>query len=198
MQYEKGSKVRNADYPIDPIFLDRWSPRAMSGELMTEEELIILFEAARWAPSSSNEQPWRFIYAFRETPFWNDFLNFLDDGNKEWCKNASVLVVLIAKKHFSKGGENRNCMSDSGAAWENLALEGVSKGYVVHGMAGFDIKKVREKIGVGSDYEIVHMIAIGKPGDKESLSEKNQKREKPSLRNPVSEFAFEGGLREEL
>ncbi len=194
MQYEKGSKVRKAEYPIDKMFLDRWSPRAMSAEEIDDEELMALFEAAKWAPSNNNEQPWRFVYAKRDTKYWDKFFGFLIDFNKMWCKNASALVVLLAKKNFSDGKPNRNAMSDSGAAWENLALQGLLMGLVVHGMAGYDLEKARKELDLSDEYEIVHMIAIGKPADKSVLHERMQKSEMPNSRKPLKDIVFEGKL----
>jgi len=97
---------RTTNYPVDDAFLNRFSPRAMSGENITDEELMTLFDAARWAPSLSNEQPWRFIYALKNTPSFEKFFSFLMEGNKIWCKNASVLIVTISKKDLTKGGLN--------------------------------------------------------------------------------------------
>ena len=98
MKYKKGSETRKADYPIDKIFLDRWSPRAMGGKSITDKELMMLFEAARWAPSSSNIQPWRFIYAKKDTEHWDTLFNLLNEFNQLWAKNAAVLVCLITEK----------------------------------------------------------------------------------------------------
>jgi len=194
-----GSEIRKADYPIDKLFLDRWSSRAFSAESMTEEELLPLFEAARWAPSSNNEQPWRFIYSHRETPNWNKFFECLNDFNKIWCKNASVLVCLIAKRTFTKDNKpNRNHMSDAGAAWENLALQANLSGYIAHGMAGYNIEKTRKNLNIPEDYEIVHMIAIGKPGELEMIPERMQKSENPNNRNPVKGFVFKGEFKDSL
>ena len=193
MEYQRGSSIRKADYPIDKLFLDRWSPRAMSGESISDEELFILFEAARWAPSNNNEQPWRFVYAKRETKNWNKFFNLLIEFNQIWCKNAAVLVCLIAKKTFAEGNKsNRNALSDSGAAWENLALQGMLKGLVVHGMAGYDVEKAKKELDIPEDYEVVHMIAIGKPAEISILHERMQKSEKPNNRKQVKDFVFEG------
>lgn len=207
MEYQKGSAVREPDYPIEDIFLDRWSPRAMSGEPITEVELMSLFEAARWAPSSSNEQPWRFIYAKTNTPHWDKMFNLLVEFNQMWCKNASVLVCLIAKKSFKcKKDEkeedcvekqNRNHMSDSGAAWENLALQASLKGLVCHGMAGYDVELARKNLKIPDDYEVIHIFAIGKPGSLEMIHERMRKNEKPNTdRKPISEFVFEGEFKE--
>jgi nitroreductase len=96
----KGSEVRHADFPIEPMLLDRWSPRAMSSESISPDELMRLFEAARWAPSSFNAQQWRALYAHRDTQHWELFLNLLGEGNKTWAKNAAVLVVFISRTKF--------------------------------------------------------------------------------------------------
>src|SRR6266581_4786864 len=96
----KGSEVRKADHEIEPILLDRWSPRAMSGEEISHEELMRLFEAARWAPSSFNAQQWRALYGRRGTEHWQTFFELLVDANKAWAKNAAVLVVFISRKNF--------------------------------------------------------------------------------------------------
>lgn len=188
----KGTSARTPDFPVDPVFVDRWSPRAMSLEPMTKEELMTLFEAARWAPSSNNEQPWRFVYALRGTEHWNTFFDFLGDFNKIWCPHAAILLVLLAKKTFPDGTPNRNALSDAGAAWENFALQGSLKGLVVHGMAGYDIEKVRAHFNLRDEYEVVHMIAVGKPADKTVLPERMQKSEHPNARKSVHEFAYEG------
>jgi nitroreductase len=130
----KGSEVRKADYPIDNLFLDRWSPRAMSGEAISQEELMPLFEAARWAPSSYNNQPWRFLYAHRDTEQWKLFFDLLVEFNQGWARNAGVLVLFISKNTLDMNGEPAPTHSfDTGAAWENLALQGWLKGLVVHG-----------------------------------------------------------------
>src|SRR3979490_2365787 len=140
----KGSEVRRSDYPIDPLFLDRWSPRAMSGEEITETELLTLFEAARWAPSSYNGQPWRILYARRDTGHWTLFFNLLVEINQTWAKNAAALAVLISKETFDHNGEPAITHSfDTGAAWANLALQGTLNGLVIHGMQGFDYGKAK-------------------------------------------------------
>jgi len=135
----KGSQIRKADCAIEPLLLDRWSPRAMSGEEISQEELTRLFEAARWAPSSFNAQQWRALYARRGTEDWQTFFDLLVDANKVWAKNAAVLVVFISRKIFDHNDEPSVTHSyDAGAAWENFALQGFHQGLVVHGMEGFD------------------------------------------------------------
>src|SRR2546428_3615641 len=133
---------RKPDHPIDLLFIRRWSPRAMSGEPLSEKEFLTLFEAARWAPSTYNEQEWRFLYARRDTPHWFTFFDLLVEGNQAWCKNAAVLVVVLAHKVFAKNGKpNPVHLFDCGSAWENVALQATAMGLVAHGMQGFDFEK---------------------------------------------------------
>lgn len=192
----KGSEVRDADYPIDSLFLDRWSPRAMSGEGIAEEDVLTLFEAARWAPSSGNAQPWRILYARRESKYWPLFFDLLNDTNKVWCERAAVLVLFVSKTVNDAGRPIRTHSYDTGAAWENMALQGALKGYVVHGMAGFDHDRARTDLNIPEDHAIEAMAAIGIPGDLSLLSEFNQQRENPSGRRPLSETIWEGGFPE--
>ena len=187
------NNTRKAGYPIDPIFLNRWSPRAMSAESLTDDELMPLFEAARWAPSSFNAQQRRFLYAKRATQNWDVFFDLLSEGNKVWAKNAAVLVVVISRKNFEHNEKpSRTNMYDTGAAWENLALQGSLKGLVVHGMQGFDYEKARTALNIPDHYEVCAMIAIGKKGRKEELPENLQKREEPNSRRPLEEIVREG------
>ena len=189
----KGTERRNADYPIDSLFLDRWSPRAMSGESMTEKELFTLFEAARWAPSSFNNQPWRMLYARRDTPHWPAFFDLLVEFNQSWAKNAAALVLFISKKTFDHNGEPAATHSfDAGAAWENFALQGALLGLVVHGMQGFDYDKARKVLNIPDDFHVEAMAVVGKPGRKEDLQEKLQERETPSDRRKLTEIVIEG------
>ncbi len=190
---------RESTYPISPIILNRWSARAMSGEEMSDEELMPLFEAARWAPSSSNSQPWRFIYAKRNSKDWKKFLNLLVPGNQEWAQKAAVLIIVASKLKNDKGDSDLHTHSfDTGAAWENLAVEGVSRGLVVHAMAGFDYKKAAGVIEASSkEYAIECMIAVGKKGRKEDLPKRFVERETPSIRRPIQELIFEGRLEKE-
>ena len=125
--------IRQSKYKINPLILHRWSPRSMTGEELDEETIMSLFEAARWAPSSYNNQPWRFIYAKRNTLQWDKLFNLLAEPNKVWTKNAAVLVVVIARKNFEHNEKySITHQFDAGAAWENLALEASSRGIVVH------------------------------------------------------------------
>jgi nitroreductase len=164
----------------------------MSGEPVSKEELMTLFEAARWAPSSSNRQPWRFIYALQGTENFEKFFSLLDEGNKEWCAKAGVLVVVVAKTTKNDGSPARTYAFDAGAAWENLALQASSMDLVCHGMSGIDFVRAKTELGVPDDYAVQMMIALGHPGRIEDLSERNQAREKPNDRRPLSETVFEG------
>jgi nitroreductase len=189
-------EVRKADHPVEPLFVARWSPRAMSGESLTQEEMLTLFEAARWAPSTYNEQEWRFLYARRETPEWQTFFDLLVEGNQAWCNRAAILVVIVAHKVFSKNGKpNPVHLFDSGCAFENLALQGTAMGLVVHGMQGFDYDKARTALNVPDDYAVAAMFAAGRPGDPNDLPQPMQEREKPSDRKPVGEIICEGAFR---
>jgi nitroreductase len=189
----KGSERRAADYPVDPLFVDRWSPRAMAGEPISADELFVLFEAARWAPSSGNLQPWRMLYAHRDTPEWPTFFGLLKESNQTWCRNAAVLVVVASQQTNSRTGAALKTHSyDTGAAWQNIALQGSRSGLVVHGMAGFDYDLARERLQIPETWRVEAMIAIGRPGPVEGLSESLQARETPSQRHPVTSFVFEG------
>jgi len=184
---------RKPDYKIHDIILHRWSPRAMSGQSISDEELMTLFEAARWAPSSYNNQPWYFVYAKRDTPAWDIFFDLLVDFNKQWCKNAAVLMVIISRDTFEYNDKpSRTHSFDTGAAWENLALQGEVNNLVVHGMEGFSYERAKQKLNIPNGYTVEAMAAIGKPGKKEDLPPDLQAREEPTDRKKISEFVFEG------
>ena len=192
----KGSDKRQADHPIDPLFLDRWSPRAMSGAEITEEELLVLFEAARWAPSSYNNQPWRILYARRGSELWPLFFDLLVETNKGWCTNAAALLVFVSKSTFDHNGKPYPTHSfDTGAAWQNLALQGYLKGYVVHGMLGFDYEQARIILQIPEEYQVEAMAAVGHPGDPESLPEALRQRETPNDRRNLTQIICEGAFR---
>jgi nitroreductase len=189
----KGSEKRKADYPVDPMFLDRWSARGMSGEEIAEYELLTLFEAARWAPSSYNNQPWRILYARRNTPYWPLFFDLLVGFNKTWAKDAAALVVFISKMTFDHNGEPSVTHSfDTGAAWENLALQATLNNLVAHGMQGFDYDKARTVLHIPPDFEVEAMAAIGKPGKRQDLPIGLQEREVPNDRRKLLETICEG------
>jgi nitroreductase len=191
-----GSAVRRADHPIDTLFLDRWSPRAMSGEPIDEPELLVLFEAARWAPSSGNSQPWRFLYARRDTEHWPLFFDLLAEGNQTWCHNAAALVVFVSRTTREETGRPLRTHSyDTGSAWVSFALQGWLNGLVVHGMAGFDYERAQRTLHVPDDFTVEAMAAVGRPGRKEDLPPQHLQREFPSTRKPLAELAFAGPYR---
>ena len=190
-----GSDVREpqAQHPVDELFLDRWSPRAMSGEGVTDEELMTLFEAARWAPSSYNNQPWRILYARRDTEHWDAFLGLLVEGNRNWAKDAAALLLFVSKETFDFNGKPYPTHSfDTGAAWENLALQATMLGLVTHGMQGFDYERARSELNIPEGFRVEAMAVVGRPGDPAKLPEKLRERESPSERKPLSEITCEG------
>ena len=193
MQKPQAESERKPSYPINPLILNRWSPRSMSGEALDDDEIMSLFEAARWAPSSYNNQPWRFIYAKRNSGHWNRFFNLLMEPNKVWAKNAAILVVVISRKNFEFNEKpSVTHQFDSGSAWENLALEASSRGIVAHGMQGFDYKKAGVDLRIPPNFEVLAMIAIGKKGPKEILPAELQEKEKLTNRKPLKEIIMEG------
>ncbi|SFK23308.1 nitroreductase family protein [Methylocapsa palsarum] len=187
---------RAADYPVEPFFLNRWSPRAFTGEAIPDADLRTIFEAARWAPSSFNAQPWRFIYARRDTPAFATFTGLLSEFNRSWAKNAAVLAVVVSKTTITVGknepSPSRSHSFDAGAAWAYLALEASLLGYGTHGMGGFDHVRAAKELKVPDDYRVEIALALGRPGDKSILPEALAAREKPNGRNSQSDFVFEG------
>ena len=196
MQESEVQTKRMSEYSINPLILNRWSPRSMTGEELNDEDIMSLFEAARWAPSSFNNQPWRFIYAKRNTGYWDRLFNLLADTNKSWAKNAALLAVVISRKNFEFNGKPaRTHQFDAGSAWENLALEASSRGIVAHGMQGFDYEKARTELRIPADFEVMAMIAIGKRGPKEDLPTELQDKEKPNDRKALKDIIMEGTYR---
>lgn len=196
MQNSKTEHERISTHKINSLFVNRWSPRSMTGEDIDDEDLMSLFEAARWAPSSYNNQPWRFIYAKRNTGNWNKLFDLLYEGNKVWAKNAAALVVVISRKNFEYNEKpSITHQFDAGAAWENLALEASDRGIATHGMQGFDYQRARTDLEIPESYDVMAMIAIGKRGPKENLPSKLQELEFPNDRKPLREIVMEGYFR---
>ena len=186
-------KGRQSKYKINSLILNRWSPRSMTGEELDEDTIMSLFEAARWAPSSYNNQPWRFIYAKRNSPHWNKLFNLLAEPNKVWTKNADVLIVVVSRKNFEHNEKySITHQYDAGAAWENLALEASARGLAAHGMQGFDYEKARIDLEIPDNFDVMAMIAIGKKGPKENLPPELQNKELPNNRKPLNEIVMEG------
>ena len=188
---------RTADHAIDPQFTERWSPRAFADADISQDTLLSFFEAARWAPSAYNSQPWRFLYARRGTPNWERYLSLLVEFNRSWAQHASALVIIVSKTTFTAPGATEESPAlwhtfDTGSAWAHLALQASLSGWHTHGMAGFDQELTRKELNIPEDYAIHAAVAIGKLGDKSILPEYLQGREAPSPRRPVTELAAEG------
>jgi nitroreductase len=191
---------RTAGHEVHPQFLERWSPRAFTGEAMPHDVLMSVFEGARWAPSAFNGQPWRFVYAHKGTAEWDRLFDALIPYNQAWVKHASVLVYVISDRFRRKeGAEPQPVYShsfDAGAAWGFLALQASRIGWAAHGMSGFDVAKAYEATGVPeAEYRVEAAVAIGRPAAADILEEPYRSREVPSGRNPVESFAFEGALK---
>ncbi|WP_395697734.1 nitroreductase family protein [Methylocella sp.] len=188
---------RKAHHPVDRMFVERWSPRAFSGEEIPQKDLAILFEAARWAPSSYNSQPWRFFYARPGDANFAGFVGLLSANNQTWAKHAGALLVLASKKSFTPAGagapvESRSHSFDAGAAWANFALQAHLLGYGVHAMGGFDVERAKTLLGMPEDFRPEIAIAVGRRGDKARLPEALQARETPNGRKAQEEFVFAG------
>jgi nitroreductase len=191
------ASTRIAEAAADPQFMERWSPRAFSSEPIAPGTLRALFEAARWAPSCFNEQPWLFLYASSEEDRAL-FLSCLVEFNRKWAGRAPVLAFVLAKKRFAKTGEpNRWAPFDAGAAWVSLALQARKSGLFAHAMAGFDEALAHEVLKVPKDeYDIMAAVAIGHYGDPEQLPPEMKKTEAPNGRKPLSDVSVEGVFRE--
>ncbi len=190
---------RISDHDIHPIFIQRWSPRAFSNESIDEATLFRVFEAARWAPSGNNSQPWRFIYATRESEQWPLFTELLNEKNRLWASKAAALIILVSKTTNLRKGDSqptplRNHSLDAGAAWANLALQAEFLGWKTHAIGGFDREKAREQLGVPAGYQVELAIALGKQGDISQLEAEFHEREKPNSRHKVNSFVAEGSF----
>ncbi|ELZ24862.1 nitroreductase [Halosimplex carlsbadense 2-9-1] len=184
---------RDPDHDVAPVFVNRWSPRAMTGESVAEADLLALFEAARWAPSSRNNQHWRFVYAERDDEAWESYLDLLAEGNRTWAVDAGALLVVVSKTTFDYNGEPAGTHSfDTGAAWQNLALEATRRGLATHPIGGFDHEGAAELVDLPDEFEVEAMVAVGHRGDPETLPEDLREREVPKGRKPVEEITFEG------
>jgi nitroreductase len=191
---ENINQFRSDTFGAHDLFRNRWSPRAMTGQPIDQDVLMGLFEAAHWAPSSGNNQPWRFLYAHRDTPAWQTYFDLLAPGNQRWCVNAAVLLVVVSRTTRDDGKPARTHAYDTGAAWGMLALEGSLRGMVVHGMAGFDYDQAAASLGVPDGFVVQAMAAIGILADKTVLPPDQQEREKPSGRKDLNKLIAEGSF----
>jgi len=188
---------RVAEHPAERIFVDRWSPRGFAEDDIPESVLLTFFEAARWAPSSFNSQPWRFLYALRGRPEFDIFLTPLIEFNRGWAKHAAALVYLISKKDFTPPGKTEPVFSrthsfDAGAAWANFAHQAALAEWATHGMSGFDTETAGRLLGVPVGFAVDIAIAVGRKGHGAHLAPALLEREKPSGRIPVGDFVEHG------
>jgi len=183
-------KYRQINYPINDFFWCRWSPRAMSGEPLKEVEVLSLLEAARYAPSSFNEQPWRFIYTLKDSLAWQAVYNNLVPFNQEWAKNSGALVIVLSFSHYRKNNKKNDKASfDTGAAWQNIALQASLMSLVAHGMSGVNFEKLRSDFEISDNYKIEMVIALGHLADKNVLSNELAAIEEPSVRLKLEDIA---------
>jgi nitroreductase len=188
-------KPATTDFPIHDLIRNRWSPRAFADKPVEPAILASLFEAARWAPSSSNEQPWAYLVATKDNQ--EDFaqmVSVLVEFNAVWAKSAPVLALAVSHLKFqSNGNPNRNAFYDTGAATMLFSIEATARGLFVHQMAGFDPAKAKQVFEIPADWEPIAAFAIGNPGETDSLSQKLQDREvAPRTRKPLAEFVMSG------
>ena len=188
---------RATTHPIDPLFLERWSPRAFDGTKISHAELLTIFEAARWAPSSFNHQPWRFVYAHRESADWERFVGLLMPFNAMWARHAAVLLFIVSDTMIQLPRDKEQSLShshsfDAGAAWAFMALQATRLGIHTHGMAGVDFDRARKELSIPNSFRIEAAIAIGRLGDKSKLPPEMQAREAPNGRRDLAEFVMEG------
>lgn len=189
--------ARLPDHPVDPLFVDRWSPRSFSGEAVPDAVLLSAFEAARWAPSASNAQPWRFLVARRGDTHWQGFVDLLAPRNALWAASASALILILSARQLERGGRvvhNVSHSFDAGAAWTNFAHQALLLGWHTHGIGGFDRDAARVRLAVPEDYAIEALVALGRQGTLETLHPDFHANESPNGRRPINEMVFAGRL----
>jgi len=186
-------KTAETQFPVHELISERWSPRAFSGRPVEAEKLLSILEAARWAASSANEQPWAFLVATSDDPKnYEAVAAVLVDSNRAWAQRAPVLILVFAHTQFSKNGNpNQYAFHDVGQAVANLSLQATAVGLTVHQMGGFKADEAREKFNVPADWQPVSVIALGYPGEPESLAENLREREiAQRQRKPLDTFVF--------
>jgi nitroreductase len=188
-------KPAPTDYPVHELIAQRWSPRAFADRPVETRTILAILEAARWAPSSYNEQPWRFIVATREDEEdYDRLLRCLVEFNQSWAKTAPVLLISVASLRFERNGKSNRCaVHDVGLATANLMVEATARGLFVHAMAGVDLDKVRETYEIPEGFEPVAAIALGYAGDPLVLPEELREGESaPRIRKPLKDIVFGG------
>jgi len=186
---------RTAHPRIEKLIVERWSPRSFDESDIPQEDLDVIFEAAGWAPSAYNVQPWTFLYARRGDANWDRFLSALIDFNQSWAKTASALVFVVSDTQMrsDKGNSDNHSHSfDAGAAWALAALQAQAMGYHTHGMTGIKFGEAEQILGIPEDHRLEAAFVIGRQGPKESLPDFLQEREVPSNRKPLADIARAG------
>lgn len=180
--------MRTFNHEIMPEIKERWSPRAFSGEPVQKSDIMALLEAARYAPSCFNEQPWRFIVADEETSL-NKTRSVLTPSNQVWANSAPVLIMILSKKTFTANGkDNYWHMFDAGTAWGYLSLEAQRRNLITHAMGGFSRNSARTAFDIPEDYDIITIVAVGRYGNKEALNQDLQEREQPQPRKDTEDL----------
>jgi len=189
------NKPADAQYPLNPIVAERWSPRALDPRPVPSEQMRSLLEAARWTASAFNEQPWSFLVALRDdADEFERMLGCLVPGNQQWARNAGALILTVVRERFARNDKpNGTALYDLGQSAAALALQATDLGLRVHQMAGIDRDKIRETYGIPEGYAPLTGIAVGYPGPVELLPEGFREAETgPRERKPQSEFVFSG------
>ncbi|MFN4191707.1 MAG: nitroreductase family protein [Tabrizicola sp.] len=188
--------VRHPDHPVAAQFPARWSPRSFTGRALTEAEVMSLLEAARWAPSASNHQPWRLVWALRDEAAFAAIRDTLTGANPSWAGRAGALIVVVSRDLVinREGAEvpNRTAAFDTGAAWMSLALQAQSMGLVTHAMGGVDRAALAAVVALPEGHTIQCVVAVAEQGPAEALPDDLRAREQPSQRKAVSEFSVHG------
>jgi nitroreductase len=188
---------RTPQAPIDPQFIQRWSPRSFTGKPISSAEMMSLFEAARWAPSTSNTQPWRFVYGMAGSAGFEAIFQTLVPFNQGWASKASALIAVLSAQQAVAPGTTEAKPSplhafDTGAAWMSLALQAESMGWRTHAMGGFDAQALRQQLGVPEGFAVQCVVAVGEQGPRENLPAPLQEREVPNGRQPLEAMVAEG------
>lgn len=184
------SSVRRSDLPIHPVLNERYSPRAFSDRPVSDQDLELVLEAARWAPSSMNEQPWRFLVTRHGGEGHADLLAALNPSNAVWADKAPVLILNMVRRTLERNGqENHHARHDLGAAIAQLTAQATALGMGLHQLGGFRPESARAAFGIPASYDLVSVIALGYPGDPDALSGDLRERElRKSTRKPLSEL----------
>jgi nitroreductase len=185
-------KPAHTRFPVNPLSLNRWSPRSFSSRPVEAEKLRSLFETARWAPSAMNEQPWRFLIGRKPDRSWQLIFETLAESNQVWASSAPVLILVAGRISYTRNNKsNENFMYDTGQAVAHLTLEAVNQGLFTHQMGGFDKEKAMQAFLIPEDFRPLTVVATGYYGDPELLPAELLAREKaPRKRKEFYEFVF--------